>query len=191
MKTLSCSSSKRLHFLLIAILVMLPLVPGADASIYSPADSTSAAPAPTILHPADLEKLLPASVFFRGQSAPLQNRNSGGVKFADGLVFFASLVDTSGYSSGIQEKYQAYLISEVELVIGEHHLPPGAYGVGFINHDSFIVMDIGGHDLFSTPATRDAELKRPTPLQVLAGSSPDSFKLYGGRMCVSLHRASR
>ena len=39
----------------------------------------------TVLKPADTQKLLPAGVFYRGQSAPTQLRNSGGVKFADGF----------------------------------------------------------------------------------------------------------
>jgi hypothetical protein len=38
----------------------------------------------TVLKPAEVEKLLPASVFYRGQAANTQLRNSGGVKFADG-----------------------------------------------------------------------------------------------------------
>ena len=38
----------------------------------------------TVLKPADVQKLLPAAVYYKGQSAPTQLRNSGGVKFADG-----------------------------------------------------------------------------------------------------------
>ena len=49
-----------------------------------------------ILHPADLAKIVPTSVFFRGQSATTQLRNSGGVRFADGALMFAVLVDNSG-----------------------------------------------------------------------------------------------
>ncbi len=38
----------------------------------------------TILKPADMQKLLAPAVYYKGQSAPTQLRNSGGVKFADG-----------------------------------------------------------------------------------------------------------
>src|SRR5579863_8694168 len=55
----------------------------------------------TVLKPADLEKLFPATVYYVGQSAPAQIRNSGGVKFGDGHYVLASLVDTSGYSTGV------------------------------------------------------------------------------------------
>ncbi|HEX3470066.1 MAG TPA: hypothetical protein VHT28_02670, partial [Silvibacterium sp.] len=72
---------------------------------------TSPAQPDTVLHPADVTKILPGSVFFRGQSATTQERNSGGVRFADGFYVLVSMVDNSGYSTGIQEKYQAYFIT--------------------------------------------------------------------------------
>ncbi len=43
-------------------------------------------------------KIFPERVFFRGQSAPVQFRNSGGVHFADDLYVLAGMVDSSGYS---------------------------------------------------------------------------------------------
>ena len=72
----------------------------------------------SVLKPADVQKLLPASVFYRGQSATTQLRNSAGVKLADGLYVLATLVDTSGYSTGVAAKYQAYFITEVPLKVG-------------------------------------------------------------------------
>src|SRR5207245_6831899 len=62
-------------------------------------------------------KIFPERVFFRGQTAPVQFRNSGGVHFADDLYVLAGMVDSSGYSTGIKEKYQAYLLNEVTLDI--------------------------------------------------------------------------
>jgi hypothetical protein len=103
---------------------------------------------------------------------------------------FATKVDTGGYSSNIQERYQVYLITEVPLTIGSHRLPPGAYGAGFINDNKFVVMDIGGHDLFVTDSQRDDALSRPTPLQVLPDSTPQSYRLYGGRSFVVFRHAS-
>ena len=105
-------------------------------------------------------------------------------------VMFATKVDTGGYSSGIQERYQAYLITEVPLIISGNRLPPGAYGVGFITNNKFVVMDIGGHDLFVADSQRDEALTRPTPLQVLADHTLKSYRLYGGRSFVVLGRAS-
>ena len=141
----------------------------------------------TVLKPADMQKLMPASVFYRGQSATTQLRNSGGIKFADGFYVLASLVDTSGYSTGIQAKYQAYLITEVPVKIGGHALGAGAYGVGFIANDKFIVTDLGAHDLFTVSSSNDAGLQRPMPLQVLADQSA-GYRLYAGRRYVVITR---
>lgn len=147
-----------------------------SAAAWAQSPSTGA-----VLHAAEAGKLLPDAVFFRGQSAPVQARNSGGIKFGDGMLVLAALVDTSGYSSAVQQKYQTYLITETAIQINGHLLPPGAYGVGFVA-GHFGVMDIGNHDLFSVDSTHDADLKRPMPLQVIADSAaPEQFRLYQGR----------
>jgi hypothetical protein len=145
----------------------------------------------TVLHALDLEKVVPKTVFFRGQSAPVQIRNAGGVKYADGMYFFSTLVDTSGYSTGVQAKYQAYLVTEVPLQIGGQHLAAGAYGVGFITDNKFLVMDLGAHDLFTVDDTRDTNLKRPTPLQVLKGDKPGEYRLYEGKSYVTFQRVDK
>jgi len=140
----------------------------------------------TVLTVDDTTKLLPPSVFFRGQSATIQVRNSGGVKFGDGMFVLATLVDTSGYSSDVQAKYQAYFITEVEIKIAGHILPAGIYGVGFIPGNKFVVLDVGAHDLFTVASHPDAEMKRPMPLKVVAAK--DGFRLYEGRNFVTFTR---
>ncbi len=139
--------------------------------------------AATVLNATEVQKIFPGSVFFKGQSAPTQGRNSGGVRLADQKLVLFSLVDNSGYSSQDQGKYQAYLLTEVPLEIEGHKLAPGAYGCGFTGGDSFVVMDISGHDLLSAHASHDADMRRPIPLQVLA--TGDSYKLYAGRTFVT------
>jgi hypothetical protein len=140
-----------------------------------------------VLKPADLEnKFLPSKVFFRGQVASVQVRNSGGVRYADGFLVLATLVDNSGYSSGIKEKYQAYLITEVPLQIGGQTLKPGAYGVGFVEN-KFVVMDIGANDLFSVDSAKDQNLKPAMPLQVVSGEM-GHYRLYKGRDYVEFSR---
>jgi hypothetical protein len=154
--------------------------------IASQDDSTGRGiPSANVLTATDATKFLPDAVFFRGQSAPIQARNSGGVQFSKDALFLIALVDTAGYSSSVQEKYQAYLITETPVDIGVHRLPPGAYGCGFLAAGVFVVMDIGGHDLFSVPSTKDANLRRPTPLQILPSSMGSEYRLYFGREYVS------
>lgn len=143
----------------------------------------------TVLKAADITaKLFPETVFFRGQSAPVQMRNTGGVHFADDRYVLAGMVDNSGYSTGLREKYQAYLMSEVPLEIGGQTLKPGAYGMGFLEGGKFIVMDLGGNDVLQAGSQRDAEMKRPMPLQVTGGEG-GKYRLYLGRDFVEFSRA--
>lgn len=140
----------------------------------------------TILKPADTQKLLPASVYYKAQSAPTQLRNSTGIKFADGYYVLSTLVDTSGYSSDIQAKYQAYFIAEVPLRFGSENLPAGIYGVGFVG-GKFVVTDVGAHDIFSVDSGSDDAIKRPMPLQIIAEPS-GGYRLYAGRKFVKFAR---
>jgi len=143
-----------------------------------------------VLKAADITaKIFPERVFFRGQSAPVQFRNSGGVHFADDLYVLAGMVDSSGYSTGIREKYQAYLLSEVTLEIAGQTLKPGAYGIGFLNGGKFVVMDLGANDVIQAASQHDTEMKRPVPLQVVASATAGTYRLYAGRDYVEFHRA--
>lgn len=155
------------------------------------AQSAPSPKAAAILHPADLAKIVPGSVFFRGQTATTQLRNSGGVRFADGAFMFAVLVDNSGYSTGIQQKYQAYFITEVPLNIEGHRLVPGAYGAGIVKTGAspeFVIQDLGAHDILQAPAKHDAVLHRPVPLEVTAGRRAGTYRLYFGRNYVEFER---
>ncbi len=155
----------------------------------APAETQPAKPV-GVLTRAELQKLIPPSVYFQGQSATVQVRNSGGVRFGPDALMFAVKVDTGGYSSSIQERYQDYLVTETSLQVGEvgaaKTLPPGAYGIGFLA-SGLLVMDIGGHTLFTVPTQSDASLHRPSPLQVVAQGA--GFRLYSGRTYITFTAA--
>jgi hypothetical protein len=176
-----------------SILLLIIAAPALCAAPQATSTDKTGAPTVTetkILTAPETAKFLPSSVFFQGQSAPIQARNSSGVQFTKGPLLLVTLVDTAGYSSSVQEKYQAYLITETPIDIGGHRLEPGAYGCGFIAGDNFVVMDIGGHDLFSVRSARDADLRRPTPLQVLPAPDGAGYRLYVGRQYVHIAQAS-
>ena len=152
------------------------------------APAASSDGAPVLLTPAQVEALLPATVYYRGQSAPIQLRNAAGARFgADGYLL-AALVDTSGYASAVQEVYQMYLITESPLLIGGNRLNPGAYGAGVVN-GKFLVTDLGGHTLFQAGTTADAAMSRPRPLQLLAATE-GGLRLYLGRNWVGISAAA-
>ena len=142
-----------------------------------------------VLSAAEAGKLFPATVFFQEKTATVQARNAGGVRWGDQALMLVALVDASGYSSQVQEKYQAYLITEVPVLFGTQMLPAGAYGCGFLADHTFLVMDVGGHTIFHVPSQRDAAMRRPTPLQVLTDSAPGEYRLYEGRSYVAFRAA--
>ena len=180
-----------------ALLCLSLLAPGALLALRLNAQMAGApAPPPQsttvgVLPKDAAEALVPSAVFFAHQVASTQARNSGAVRLPGGALIVATLVDTSGYSSNLQEKYQAYLITETALTIDGHTLPVGSYGFGFIANDTFLVMDIGGATLFTAHSTKDAEMRRPVPLQMVAAPSGSAYRLYEGRNYVTLERASK
>src|SRR4030081_2289355 len=93
-----------------------------------------------VLSTDDLKKVVPAEYFYRGQKAPVQVRNSGGFQLTDSRMTLAALVDASGYSTAIQQKYQGMLITESKVSIGGSELAPGQYGFGFTAEGKFVVM---------------------------------------------------
>ncbi|MFZ0419310.1 MAG: hypothetical protein WAM04_14520 [Candidatus Sulfotelmatobacter sp.] len=131
----------------------------------------------------ELKNVVPSEFFFRGKKAPTQLRNATGFQTANGKVTFASLVDASGYSTAIQEKYQGMLVTESKLNIGGSELAPGAYGFGF-TADKFIVMNVANEDALSVPYQTDASLKRAVPLKLAEDGT--AYKLYAGKKWVAL-----
>lgn len=157
-----------------------------------PAQAASAiSSSTTVLNAAEAQKIFPTSVFFKGQTAPIQGRNSGGLRLPDQKLVLIALVDNSGYSSQDQGRYQAYLLTETWLDIDGHRLAPGAYGCGFATGDIFVVMDIAGHELFLAHSKRDIDIRRPTPLQIQAADESGLYRLYSGRNFVAFRVAAK
>jgi hypothetical protein len=132
----------------------------------------------------EIRKMTPSEYFFRGQKAPVQVRNSTGVQLASGAVLMAALVDSSGYSTAIQQKYQGLLITEVKLHIGGADLGPGQYGFGFTPDNKFVVMDVGNNDVLTTTYQTDQALPRAVPLKMLEADG--AYRLYAGKKWVAI-----
>ena len=136
-----------------------------------------------ILTADQVKKAAPASYFFAGQSAGVQLRNTAGVKNSAGKLVLAGLVDTSGYSTAVQEKYQGFLITEAKLTFEGATLEPGQYGFGF-KDGKLIVMNVASTDLFSVAGQTDDQLKHPVPLKFEKDGG--GYRLYSGRKYVVL-----
>jgi len=137
-----------------------------------------------VLSADELKKATPAEFFFRGQKAPVQLRNAVGFQLADGKMALAALVDASGYSTAIQQKYQGMFITEAKLNIGGSELVPGEYGFGFTADGKFVVMDVANNDVLSAASQLDSELKHPVPLKLVEDGN--GYKLYAGKKWVSI-----
>jgi hypothetical protein len=136
-----------------------------------------------VLTAADLKTVVPASFFYRGQSASTQMRNSAGIRTQDQKYVLAGMVDTSGYASSIAEKYQGFFITEVKVKIEGSELAPGEYGFGFVG-DKFVVTDVGANDVLSVSSKKDDNLKRAVPLKI--AKEGDAYRLYAGKKYVTV-----
>lgn len=160
-----------------------------EALLAGPVTELPVTPGPAaVLGREALEKLIPASVFFMGQTATTQLRNAAGIRFGSGGMLLAARVDTGGYATNVQERYQMYLLADTPVVLGDRTLPPGAYGAGFVS-GKLVVMNLAGRELFSTDAPADPDLKRPMPLQITDDAG--ALRLRSGRSYVSLVHSDR
>lgn len=137
-----------------------------------------------ILSSDELKKAVPSEYFYRGQKAPVQLRNAVGFELADGKMMLAALVDASGYSTAIQQKYQGMLITESKVSIGGSTLSPGEYGFGFTADRKFMVMNVANNDVLSASYETDQKLARPVPLKLVEDGA--GYKLYAGRKWVAI-----
>ena len=137
-----------------------------------------------ILSGEELKKTVPAEFFFRGQKAPVQLRNAVGFQLSDGKMMLAALVDASGYSTAIQQKYQGLLITESKLQIGDATLAPGQYGFGFAADGKFMIMDVGNNDVLGAAYQTDQALPRAVPLKLVEDGA--EYKLFAGKKWVEI-----
>ena len=68
--------------------------------------------------------------YLEGNSIPTQKRNTVILKGADGKRMVFGLLDTSGYSAEIQQKYAGMMIVERKAMVGGAAVGTGAYGFG-------------------------------------------------------------
>src|SRR5262245_66242059 len=84
-----------------------------------------------VLTGAALTKVAPKSVYFAGQSAETQMRNTAAARIGKDRFVVVGMVDTSGYSAEISGKYEGFFITDSPVKIGDKTLDTGAYGFGF------------------------------------------------------------
>ncbi len=132
-----------------------------------------------VLAGADLTRVVPPGFYFQGLTAPTQMRNSAAARFGANRFVIAGLVDTSGYSADVREKYQGFLITDSPITINGSDLGTGAYGFGFTKDGKLNVLDLAGNEILSVSTTKDTGMRRPRPLMM--ATSGIGVRLYSGR----------
>ena len=141
---------------------------------------------PRILEGAELERVVPQGFYFEGQSGATQMRNAAAAQLGPRRFVLAGLVDTSGYSSDVQAKYQGFIVTDSPITVGGSRLPTGAYGFGFTPDGWLNVMDVGGRRVLYVRARSDERLQRPRPLMM--ADARNGVRLYAGRSFVVISK---
>lgn len=133
------------------------------------------------------DSALPKDFYLEGNAIPTQKRNAALLKTGEGARVLFALIDTSGYSSQIQEKYIGMLIIEASLSFCGGNIGVGSYGFGLqkpaatSDEDAkFFLYNQAGEKVAECGAKKDSEIKQPKPLQVVL-SAGEAARLYLGR----------
>lgn len=131
------------------------------------------------------EDAIPNDFYLEGNRIPTQKRNSVLVKTPAGARVVFGLIDTTGYSSQIQQKYEGMIISESNFTLCGQKIGIGSFGFGHTkplatsSEDmKLMIYDQAGNKIAECAGKKDAALAQASPLQMVSGNPS---KLYLGR----------
>jgi hypothetical protein len=135
------------------------------------------------------DRAVPKDFFLEGNAIPTEKRNSALVITPSGARMVFGLIDTTGYSSQIQQKYTGMLITEGQVEVCGHEVGVGSYGFGLAkgageHGEKFMLYNQAGQKVTECSTQRDAKIGHPNPLHVAVHGS--SARLYLGRNWVEL-----
>jgi hypothetical protein len=139
----------------------------------------------------DFEKALPKDFYLEGNAIPVQARNAALLTTGGARVLFA-LIDTTGYSSQIRQKYIGMLISETSFSICGKSVHVGSYGFGLEKpaetsamDAKFFLYDQAGAKVLDCNSKKDSKISPPKPLQAVMLQGVPA-RLYLGRYWLEL-----
>jgi hypothetical protein len=137
-------------------------------------------------------RAVPTDFYLVGEHIPVEKRNATVLKNAAGKRVVLGLIDTSGYSSQIKQKYTGMLITETKLSVCGNTIGVGSYGFGLdrpaptSNADAqFRIYDQAGVKVGECAAKKDDSVKQPRPLAVTTAKAGPA-KLYLGKYFVEI-----
>lgn len=119
------------------------------------------------------ESAFPKDFYLEGNAIPTEKRNGALLKTPAGARLLLALIDTTGYSSQIKQKYIGMVINEGQVSICGSTIGVGSYGFGLDrpaagskDDAKFHLYNQAGAEVATCPAPLDAAMKMAKPLQV-------------------------
>jgi hypothetical protein len=137
------------------------------------------------------ESAMPTSFYLEGNSIPVDKLHAALLKTPAGARLVLAKIDTTGYSSQIQQKYVGMIITEGKVSVCSVTLSVGSYGFGLEKPATssepakFYVYNQAGEKVGECAAKKDNTLKQPKPLNIVL-SKEAGARLYLGRYFVEL-----
>jgi len=138
------------------------------------------------------ESAIPNDFYLEGNRIPVEKRNAALLKTPAGARLVLGLIDTTGYSSQIKQKYVGMLITEGTLSVCDVSLSVGSYGFGLEKPAAtssadakFFLYNQAGEKVGDCAAKKDNALKQPKPLNAVL-SKEGGARLYLGRYYLEL-----
>lgn len=126
----------------------------------------------------EFDRAVPSEFYLEGNAIPTQKRNAALVRTPRGHRVLVALLDTSGYSSQVQQKYLGMIIVEGGVFVCGRHLGTGSYGFGLqapkdshtgstsSNEAKFLVYSQDGVEQSECQVRPDSGVAHPRPLQI-------------------------
>jgi hypothetical protein len=132
------------------------------------------------------ESAIPNDFYLEGNRIPVDKLHAALLKTPAGARLVLAKIDTTGYSSQIQQKYIGMVITEGKVSVCDIPLSVGSYGFGLEKPaGKFLLYNQAGEKVGDCGAKKDSALKQPKPLNI-ALSKEAGARLYLGRYFVEL-----
>jgi len=119
------------------------------------------------------DSAVPKDFYLEGNAIPTEKRNAVLLKTKEGKRVVLALIDTTGYSSQIRQKYIGMVIAEGTFSVCGQQVTVGSYGFGLDKpappsdaDATFHLYNQAGDKLFDCAAKKDTAAKQAVPLQV-------------------------
>jgi hypothetical protein len=140
----------------------------------------------------ELDSALPRDFYLEGNAIPTEKRNAVLLRTPSGARLMFSLLDTSGYSSQVRQKYVGMIIAEGPVSICGNPIRVGSFGFGLDRPGAggsepaiFHLYDQAGAGVGNCTANKDSGLAQPKPLQAVVDDRGHG-RLYLGRYWLEL-----